>query len=76
MGSLPAVCSCPSVSNSLLTNDRDRLLWPGSQMSLLPELTPQGEYENLSLHEAVSKGIVSFCDNLNCLHSACQTHGK
>lgn len=46
-------------------------------MSLLPDLVTQAaNFLNSDVHESVTKGIISFCDNLNCLRSACLAHGE
>lgn len=54
----------------------DQLLWPGSQMSLLPRFSTNNIDLNANLYNNIMKDIVEFCDNLKCLHSCCKTHGE
>ncbi|KAF9527650.1 hypothetical protein CPB83DRAFT_907467 [Crepidotus variabilis] len=59
------------------TCQRDKDAWPGSQTSILGYESFPTSYFNPpeQLLEDIEKDSVFFCDNLNCVGSACMTHG-
>ncbi|KAF8439795.1 hypothetical protein L210DRAFT_2179161 [Boletus edulis BED1] len=61
-------------------SQRDVLHWPGSgfqvgmekQEKQLPNHTPDA----YDLRQRLTSNLKVFCPSINCLHSACETHGK
>ncbi|KAF8952910.1 hypothetical protein BDZ97DRAFT_1680444 [Flammula alnicola] len=53
---------------------RDYAWWPGSQTNELQHLRTNWVDPDLDLYQNVTKDLISFCPNLNCLHTSCGIH--